>query len=353
MRRQPAIGHKGLKLVAAAAMLSLAACAAPNSVESEVAKARELAGNDFQGSLYLCEPSSISQVADLLANGPQWLPPTKAFDNLWYIGSTFVGVWVLRTSDGLILFDATGSENDVREHLEPGLRSIGLDPADIRYALITHGHWDHYGGAKYLQEQYGTQIGLSTEDWDLLDRQPPGSLARAPYFGDDQADRPPPKRDLQITDGMKLKLGDTALSLFVSPGHTPGTLSALIPVREGEKTYLLSLLGGTAFPRTLEPDGQMGGLIAFENSVRILAERSHKAGAVGLINTHPHVDGTEKRLELARERKPGEANPFILGSDKVERYYGMFRACLRAAMLRPLNPNAGPPMPSPSPAKEP
>jgi metallo-beta-lactamase class B len=334
-------------ILAMTGMLSLIAAAGPDTVEKEVAKARHFAGNDFQSSLYLCEAAS-SKGADSLS-AARWLPPTRAFDNLWFIGSTFVGVWVLRTSDGLILFDSLGSEADVREHLEPGLHSLGLDPASIRYVLITHGHWDHYGGAKYLQERYGARIGLSREDWDLLAREKPGSLARAPYFGADQADRVPPRRDLEITDGMNLKQGNTELSLFVSPGHTPGTLSALIPVRENARTYVLSLLGGTAFPRKLEPDSQMGGLVAFENSVRILAERSRRAGAVGLINTHPHVDGTEQRLAQSQTRKPGDPNPFVLGADKVQRYYGMFQACLRAAMLRPRDANAAPPMPSTSP----
>ena len=81
----------------------------------------------------------------------------------------------------------------MREHLEPGLRSLGMDPADIKYALITHGHWDHYGGARYLQERYGTRIGLSAADWDLLDRAPVGGPERAPLFGTDRADRPPRK----------------------------------------------------------------------------------------------------------------------------------------------------------------
>lgn len=343
--RLPAVAQR--LLMAAAAVMVLAAADAPSTVESELATARQLAGADFADSLFICDASS-TRIADMLANGPTWLPPTRAFDNLWYIGNAFVGVWVLRTSDGLIIFDAGQSEKEVRNYLEPGLLSIGLDPADIRYAIITHGHWDHYGGSKYLQERYGTRVGMSAEDWDMLSRQPPGSLARAPYFGDDQADRPPPRRDLVVSDGQKLALGDTQVTLLVTPGHTPGTLSALIPVREGGHGYVLSLLGGTAFPRKLEPDGAMGGLLQFEQSVERLRDLSRQAGAVGLLNTHIFVDGSDKRLAKARQRAAGEPNPFVLGADKVERYYGMFLACLRAARLRPQNPDAGPPMPSAS-----
>jgi metallo-beta-lactamase class B len=337
--------HAGL-----VAVLALTTAAAEPTAESEVARARVLAGADFADSLFLCEPRS-SKIADMLADGPEWLHPTKAFDNLWYIGNAFVGVWVLKTSEGLILFDAGESEQDVRDHIEPGLKAIGFEPSDVRYAIITHGHWDHYGGAKYLQDRYGTRVGLSGPDWDLLERSKPGAIIRAPYFGSDRADRPPPRRDLVITDGQTLKLGDTEVTLYVTPGHSPGTLSALIPAREGDETYVLSLLGGTAFPPQLEPSEQTGGLLAFERSVKRLSDLGRKAGTVGLINTHIFVDGTDRRLAQALVRQDGAPNPFVIGTDKVVRYYGLFQACLKAAELRP--PGAAwpstPPMPSAGP----
>jgi metallo-beta-lactamase class B len=225
------------------------------------------------------------------------------------------------------------------------MRSLGLDPAAIRYVLVTHGHWDHYGGATYLQQRYGARIGLSAADWDLMERSPPGSLARAPSFGPDTADRPPPRRDMVIADGQKLKLGNSELTLYVTPGHSPGTVSMLIPVREGRRRHVLSLLGGTAFPRTLEGDGIMGGLNDFDRSVARLSALSRRAGAVGTINTHVFVDGSDSKLAAIAATKGGP-NPFVMGAAKVTRYYAMFRACLGAAKLRPQGANAGPPMPS-------
>ena len=330
--------------VAALAAMTLTLAAAAPSVESEVARARRLAGSLFADSLFLCEANN-PRIADMLVKGPVWFPPLKAFDNLWYIGNDFVGAWVLNTGEGLILIDALQSEAEVREHLEPGLRALGFEPSAIRYVLVTHGHWDHYGGAKYLQERYGARIGLSQADWNLMETSPPGSLARAPYFGKDTADRPPPRRDMVIAHGQKLRLGDSELTLYLTPGHSPGTVSMLVPVREGGQRYMLSLLGGTAFPRTLEGDGLMGGLNDFDRSVARLSELSRRAGAVGTINTHVFVDGSDKKLAKIALGKGG-ANPFIMGSARVTRYYAMFRACLGAAKLRPLDPNAGPPMPS-------
>jgi metallo-beta-lactamase class B len=138
-----------------------------------------------------------------------------------------------------------------------------------------------------------------------------------------------------IHDGDKLRLGDTSVTLYVTPGHTPGTLSALIPVHEGHKLYRLSLLGGTAFPRTLEPTRESGGLIAFSASIERLSKLSQAAGAVGIINSHIFADGSTERLAKAHARQADQPNPFILGTDAVARYYSMFDECLKAASERP------------------
>ena len=50
------------------------------------------------------------------------------------------------------------------------MKTLGLDPAQIKYVIVSHGHGDHSGGAKYLQDKYGAHIILSEADWDLLDR---------------------------------------------------------------------------------------------------------------------------------------------------------------------------------------
>jgi metallo-beta-lactamase class B len=168
-----------------------AATAEPPAAAAHVDKARALAGSEFAHSLFLCDPQGTLTIASVALKGSDhWLPPTWAFDDLGYVGNEFVGVWVLRTSAGLMLFDSGESTGEVQAHILPGLRELGLDPAAIRFVVITHGHWDHYGGAK-------------------------------------------------------------TFTLYVTPGHTPGTLSALIPVTVGGKPHLLSLLGGTAFPRTI------------------------------------------------------------------------------------------------------
>lgn len=307
----------------------------PPKAAEHVRKARALAGQQFANSLFLCEPQGGDVVVRAALEGSdQWITPAPVFDDLYYIGNRFVGVWVLRTSEGLILFDALQSEEEARERLVRGLRLLGLDPASIRYVVVTHGHWDHYGGAKYLQDTFGARVALSAADWRLMEASPPGSLIRAPMWGE-RKDRPPPRRDMVIRDGDEIRLGGKTVKLFETPGHSPGTISALIPVQEGRRRHVMSLLGGTAFPPTLAASETTGGLNSFSASVERLAKVSKVAGADGLINTHIFVDGSAERLVAAQRRTSRGRNPFVLGSGAVQRYYAMFNECLKAAAARP------------------
>lgn len=324
---------KRLFWLLAAALASSPAAAADASrtddaIAAHVRKAEALAGVDLKAPLFLCKADSGVVVRDNLVEGqPRWLTPTRLFDNIFYIGNRFVGVFVVKTSAGLILFDSTTSQADVEQHLAPGLAQLGLDPHDIRYVIVTHGHWDHFGGAAYLQRTYGARVGLSAADWDLIEKAPATSVETSGH--------PAPRRDLVVTDGQRLVLGDTAITLYLTPGHTPGTVSAIVPGRESGRAYPLSLFGSVAFPPAIEPTERFGGLRKYQASVERFGEISRQAGAVGLLNTHVFADGGLDRLAAAAARTRGQPNPFVLGPDAVARYYGVLDECLQAAQLRP------------------
>jgi metallo-beta-lactamase class B len=309
-----------------------AATALPDTAASlaHVEQARRLAGDDLPKPLQLCDQNrGIGGTYAETRNN--WLEPVRVFDNLYFVGSQFVGVWILDTGAGLILFDALGSTEEARDRLIPGMRKLGLDPAQIKYVLPTHGHWDHYGGAQYLHDTFGSRTAMSEADWREMETLPRDSMQlRMPegiYV-------PPPKRDMVLTDGTELTLGETTVTIYVTPGHSPGTISALIPVRDGSRTLILSLLGGTAFPITIEPAEHSAGLLAFSDSVERLARLSKEAGAVGIINTHINNDGSHDRMQALAARQPGQRHPFEIGADAVARHYAVIDACLKAATER-------------------
>jgi len=220
-------------------------------------------------------------------------------------------MWAVTTSDGIILHD-TAHDYMAEAEIVDGLRQLGLDPAQIKYVIISHGHADHYLGAKQLQDSYGARLIMSEEDWDLL-------------ANDGNPTELKPRKDLVATDGMELTLGDTTLTLYVTPGHTPGTISTLFPLKDGDRWHLGALWGGTAFGfRHFEdPFDALG---TFGASAKRFQEIVAKARADVHLSSHTVYDNTLDKLNALKFRNPGDAHPFV-SADAVERYQTIVSEC--------------------------
>ncbi|WP_408589668.1 MBL fold metallo-hydrolase [Novosphingobium sp.] len=296
----------------------------PPEVDAHVDAATRLARKDLAQSLFFCEADPRAKVLASLKRIGEWIEPTRIFDNLSYVGNQFVGVYALETDGGVILFDSGTSVDEAENHIAPGLRKLGIDPKDIRYIVVTHGHWDHFGGALWFQQQYGTPVGLSENDWQMIERQEGTPVLNG---------RPIPKRDRVITDGQVLKVGSTSVSLYITPGHTPGTVSAIFPIRQGGRQHIVSLLGSTALPDTVEPTAITGGLERYRDSIDRFAKLSRAAKADILLNTHLFAFGGVERLDKARAtRNPAvRGNSFVIGPQRIGAFYGLMDHCMQAA----------------------
>ena len=194
--------------------------------------------------------------------------PVKVFDNLYFVGMTEYSAWAVKTSDGIILLD-TIYDYSIEDEVAGGLKKLGLDPATIKYALVSHGNIDHFGGAKFLQEHYGTKILMSAADWELI------AASR---------NQNKPTRDMVVGDGQKLTLGDTTLTFTLTPRHTPGTVSTLIPVKDNGTPHLVAEWGGTGFnfPRNSDT------FRTYAASAEKFRDIAAKAGADVFISNHQH-----------------------------------------------------------------
>jgi metallo-beta-lactamase class B len=244
----------------------------------------------------------------------------KVFDNLYFVGQTEYSAWAVTTSDGIIIIDALFNYS-VEDEIVNGLTKLGLEPTKIKYVLVSHGHSDHAGGARYLQEHFGAHVILSAADWELLER--------------NTGTWPKPKRDMIATDGQRLTLGDTTLTLYLTPGHTPGTISTLIPVKDGGKPHLAAEWGGTGFNFTITPDKpQQFWFETYINSAERFRDIAAKAGADVLIANHTNLDGSKAKLPALAKRKPGDPHPYVIGNESVQRYLTVANECAKAGLLR-------------------
>jgi len=242
----------------------------------------------------------------------------KVFDNLYYLGQSEYTAWAITTSAGIIVTDPL-FEYSVEDEVVNGLTKLGLDPREIKYVLVSHGHRDHVGGARLLQERYGARVIMSAADWDLV-------------LGNQQP-YPKPKRDIVAVDGQQLTLGDTSITMYLTPGHTPGTISTLIPVKDQGRPHLAAQWGGTGFNFTITPDRTRPYWYdAYARSAARFSEAVAKSGADVQIANHPNQDGASAKLAALAKRKVGEPHPFVIGNANILRYLTMVRECAQAGL---------------------
>jgi metallo-beta-lactamase class B len=240
------------------------------------------------------------------------------FDNLYFIGTKVHSAWALTTSEGIIIIDSLYAYAIEPEMVE-GLTKLGLNPRDVKYMIISHAHGDHDQGAALFQSRYGTRIVMGAADWDATVARPATAAGGVP------------KRDIAVgPEGTRITLGDTTVNVIATPGHTPGTLSYIFPVKDGGRTLTVAYNGGTAFnfPRSAR---------AFEiyrDSQVKMGAAAKAAGATILMTNHQEFDGAWDKARIAQlPRAAGEPHVYDVGAEAVQRYFSLMRDCSEAQRI--------------------
>jgi metallo-beta-lactamase class B len=320
---------RSLLFVAALSMASANAQEQPTagSVTAHLLAAQKAAGLEFPGLLArLCvmppskatspppRPPSATPRPD--PDRSTWYaPPVQVFDNLYWVGTMIHSSWALKTSDGIILIDTLFNYASEPEIVE-GLKKLGLDPATVKYVIVSHGHSDHDEGANLMQKEYHSHIIMGAPDWASIEKanNMPGGT---------------PKQDMVATDGQKLTLGDTTVTIVTTPGHTLGTLSLLFQVKDHGKPLTVVYSGGTAFNNEFDA----ARFPMYIQSQEKLAKMAADAGATVLLSNHSEFDNAYTKGRLLAVRKPGEPNPFEIGPALIARYFQTGEECAEAAAL--------------------
>lgn len=119
------------------------------------------------------------------------------------------------------VIDAGNMNERENEVLAKFIADNGLKP---KYALNTHGHFDHLLGVDFLREKYGAQLAMSSKDEFLLK----GASVSAELFGV-KADALPEAIDIDLEGKESIKFGNTELKIIPTPGHTPGHVAFFEP----------------------------------------------------------------------------------------------------------------------------
>ena len=307
-----------------------------DTVESHVAAANALNAATPTALIDLCKPDQAARATPQPRRGGQdaavrppaanpdrsrWArEPLKVFDNLYYVGEREYSSWAITTPAGIIIIDPI-YDYSVEEQVVGGLKKLGLDPAQIKYVVVSHAHRDHAGGAWYLQERFGARVLLTAPDWEMLEN--------------NKQSWPKPKRDMVVTDGQQLTLGGTTLTFVHTFGHTPGTMSTIFPVTDNGQRHVAALWGGTGFNFTITPERPASHWFdAYIASARRFRDAAAKAGADVFLSNHPSWDGSHDKMAKLAMRKAGDPHPYVVGGKALQNYFTIAEHCARAGKLR-------------------
>ncbi len=232
----------------------------------------------------------------------------QVFDNLYLLTTKVNSAWAVKTSQGIILID-TLFGYAAQDAIVDGMKKAGLDPADIKYIIVSHAHGDHDGAVKFLQDTYKPRVIMGPKDWELAAR---------------EAD--PPRHDIEATDGQKVTLGDTTVTIYITPGHTGGTLSVLVPVKDHGQPHMAMEWGGTALSGATSKEM----LESYISNARRFKDISAGSGADVIIVNHTDYNDALNRFERTKARKAGEPHPWVVGKAEVQNYLTVVEECAKS-----------------------
>lgn len=175
---------------------------------------------------------------------------------VYHIQNYFSEVYLVKSNDKLVLIETGVPVPGYQDSLVKSIQKLGFKPENIVLAVITHGHGDHAGNARFFQEKF--HIPLAGSKYDLgkftngkteLSKSESVSIwgDRLRSFSD--MNYPPFTPDV-IVENTKINLSKYGINGRIIPvkgGHTPGDLLVLI----GEHLFV-----GDAFVGTFKLQGQ-------------------------------------------------------------------------------------------------
>lgn len=231
----------------------------------------------------------------------QTIEPYQAFDNVYNVGICWVSAWLIKTSEGPVLIDTL--YQPYTDQLIDNIRKIGVDPADIRMVLLTHGHFDHVGGASRLRALTNAKFVMTEEGWREAQADAQKSRGKPGEW------TMPAAADIVVKDGDVLSVGDTKFYAYETPGHTWGTTSYALDVRDGDRTYRAITIGGLGL-NAIDGVKQVEAYVASVDRIKTLVSASTNPIGVHLT-APPFSSGLSEAKELLKTRQPGQTHPLL------------------------------------------
>jgi metallo-beta-lactamase class B len=259
--------------------------------------------------------------AETPANWTRPYAPFRVIGPVYYVGSAGISAWLIKTSDGLILLDVGLPANAAM--VEKSIQALGFRLQDVKILLNSHAHFDHSGGLAKLKADTGATLMAGAGDRYALEK--------GVYAGSEDVrayDSPPVKVDRVLNDGDKVTLGDVTLTARLTPGHTAGCTSYLLPLTaDGKPHTAFFFCSASVAANRLAPNPQYPGIVADYRKTFALLKTINAD-----VYLAPHAEFFDlegKRAQMA----PGKPNPFVKPGE-LQHAVGQFETAFDASLAK-------------------
>jgi metallo-beta-lactamase class B len=171
------------------------------------------------------------QASDLLKTMNQPVPPFHIIGNIYYVGASDIGSYLIVTPAGDILLD--GGFVETAPQIKANIQTLGFKLADVKFILNSHAHLDHAGGISEMKHATGAKF-------VAMDGDVPALTAGTSF--------PAATPDRVIHDGDTVTLGGVTMTAHLTPGHTRGCTTWTMVTRDGVKRYDVVFVGSATVP---------------------------------------------------------------------------------------------------------
>lgn len=232
-----------------------------------------------------------------VTNHPDWTkpyPPFQIAGNLYYVGTYDLACYLITTAKGHILIN-TGVASSAAT-IKQSVQQLGFRFSDIKILLTTQVHYDHVGAMAAIKQQTHAQLMVDEKDADVL-----ADGGNSDYeFGGKGALFQPVKADRLLRNGDTIALANMKLVMLHHPGHTKGSCSFLVDVKDDQKKYRVLI----ANMPTIVVDKKFSGIITYPN---IASDYAYTFRAMKNISFDIWMASHASQFDLESKHKPGDA----------------------------------------------
>nr|AIA13030.1 L1_beta_lactamase [uncultured bacterium] len=226
--------------------------------------------------------------------------PFRIIGNIYYVGATEVSSFLITTPEGHILLDSGFAETVPL--IQANLKKLGFKIEDVKILINSHAHYDHAGGLADLKELTGAKLMASEADAALL-----ADGGKGDFRWGDSLSYKPVKADRLLRDNDTVQLGGITLTVRLTPGHTKGSSTWMMKVKEAGRQLDVIFAGSTSAPGyKLIDEPKYPGIIGdYEYTFRLLKSLQCD------VFLGPHGSFFSLLDKAARLKQGEKNNPFI------------------------------------------